>query len=77
MQTLKNNTPAFPVAAAFDRETIYEAGMSKRFYAACMIAQAIKEPCTFQGVEVTKESYSNWAKKCYALADELLKQENN
>ena len=50
--------------------------MSKRFYAACAAMQglcAVDDKGTFA---IMKEVYEKLIKHSYALADELLKQEN-
>ena len=68
--------PAFATSANLDREPIYQEGMSKRFYAACAAMQglcAVDDKGTFA---IMKEVYEKLIKHSYALADELLKQEN-
>ena len=61
--------PAFPTSAQLDGESIYQAGMSKRFYAAC---------CAMQGlISHYGLSYSeNHSVEAFKLADNLLEQEN-
>ena len=65
---MDNNTPAFPVAAAFRDETIYEAGMSKRFYAATAIIASMASHGIMNREQCVTQAYN--------IADELLKQEN-
>lgn len=50
------------------------AGMSKRFYAACAAMQGILS--SYAGFPIEKFPYSWIAESSYAMADELLKQEN-
>lgn len=63
--------PAFATSAQLDGEAIYEAGMSKRFYAAC---------AAMQGLCANKIYGGNYlpivvVEKAYKYADELLRQE--
>ena len=67
--------PAFATSALLSKEEdIYQAGMSKRFYAACAAMQG--SMYVYLGGEVEDYSYEDFAKDCYRIADELLKQEN-
>lgn len=75
MENLKSKLgqePAFP-CEHFPQDSTIE-GISKRFYAACAIAQGL---CGNSNYGVNTNRASEFAKTCYKLADELLKQEND
>ncbi len=62
---------AFPTSVQVNGEVIYQAGMSKRFYAACAALQGMlndKDNCASDMIEYV-------VFKAYFFADELLKQE--
>lgn len=64
---------AFPLT---DGQTFATDGMTKRFYAACAAMQglcALPNKGTFESLEQANELL---VKQSYAIADELLKQEN-
>ena len=63
--------PAFATSADLGGEAIYQEGMSKRFYAACAAMQGLLN--NSQNLEVQNTEVVN---KAYAIADELLKREN-
>ena len=63
--------PAFATSADLGGEAIYQEGMSKRFYAACAAMQGLLS--NSQNLEIQNTEVVN---KAYAIADELLKQEN-
>jgi hypothetical protein len=65
--------PAFPIEySEYNKSGVLckrqEFGMSKRFYAACLIMQGL---C----VGMTKSRIKEYVKRSYIIADELLKQE--
>ena len=62
--------PAFATSANLDRESIYQEGMSKRFYAACMLLPS------FIGSQHEDSQIEHRVNNCYRYVDELLKQEN-
>ena len=63
--------PAFATSADLGGEAIYQEGMSKRFYAACAAMQGLLS--NSQNLEIQNTEVVN---KAYAIADELLKREN-
>ena len=65
--------PAFATSSQLEGEAIYEAGMSKRFYAACAAMQGL-----IAGCDVNAGGFdAKWtAKAAWNMADELLKEEN-
>lgn len=77
--------PAFATSAAGEGEVIYEAGMSKRFYAACAIAPSVinaimtdKERLESLDIVSKEECITHEdfiIKMVYGYVDELLKQE--
>ncbi len=62
--------PAFATSANLDREPIYQEGMSKRFYAACMLLPS------FIGSQHEDSQIKHRVNNCYKYVDELLRQEN-
>lgn len=71
--------PAFPRTAKISENSgkseysnMPQKGMSKRFYAACLIAQGIMAN---QSPEIIRLDADSIAKMAYAHVDELLKQE--
>lgn len=62
--------PAFPIVDNGQLCSI-EFGMSKRFYAACMVLQGLLSNPTI----ISSTTESCIVKDAYSLADELLKQE--
>lgn len=78
--------PAFPiieerydgVSQVFKQECV-DAGMSKRFYAACCAMQGLlanESGFYINETETTKTSLPNKARFAFMCADEILKQEN-
>ena len=70
--------PAFATSADLGGEAIYQEGMSKRFYAACaamqgLLSNSFVNTVLSQNPEVQNTEVVN---KAYAIADELLKREN-
>ena len=70
--------PAFAISADLVGEAIYQEGMSKRFYAACaamqgLLSNSFVNTVLSQNPEVQNTEVVN---KAYAIADELLKREN-
>lgn len=58
---------------AFPYPTIHESGISKRFYAACAAMSGI---CADPNIVLNGEKLIINVETAYAVADELLKQEN-
>ena len=70
--------PAFATSADLCGEAVYQEGMSKRFYAACaamqgLLSNSFVNTVLSQNLEVQNTEVVN---KAYAIADELLKREN-
>ena len=70
--------PAFATSADLCGEAVYQEGMSKRFYAACaamqgLLSNSFVNTVLSQNPEVQNTEVVN---KAYAIADELLKREN-
>lgn len=70
--------PAFATSADLCGEAVYQEGMSKRFYAACaamqgLLSNSFVNTALSQNPEVQNTEVVN---KAYAIADELLKREN-
>jgi len=63
--------PAFPSKSQHYSEFVINKGMSKRFYAACAAVQGL-----LANPELTDNSFEFTVEMSYAIADELLKQEN-
>lgn len=67
-------TPAFATSAAGEGEVIYEAGMSKRFYAACAAMQGLLSNLAMIDAHGTHDI--EWiSTHAFLQADELLRQE--
>ena len=73
METKLGQEPAFATSAFGNGESVCEVGMSKRLYIATSIAQGL---CGNSNHGVNTNKAYEFAKICYRLADELLKQEN-
>ena len=67
--------PAFATSAFGNGEGVYEAGMSKRFYAACAAMTGILSNENVLNGK-TSNGPSGYVELAYRCADELLKQEN-
>lgn len=65
--------PAFPNDNTVYCQPPYCYGMSKRFYAACMIMSGLVSNASF--LENPTSKYDT-VKEVYSMVDELLKQEN-
>jgi len=78
----RGSEPAFATSAQLSRnEDVFQEGMSKRFYAACAAMQGILANQNLsqnltKGITNTKDANAAIINHAYALADELLKQEN-
>lgn len=68
-QNKLGQSPAFSAATSES----YEPGISQRLYVATAIAQGL---CANSNYGVNTNRAPGFAKICYTLADELLKQEN-
>lgn len=79
MKTIKENKNPNP--QAFPQEWTqngttdnWENGMSLRDYFAAKAMASLSGPTFYHGGKETEESVENFAKRCYMIADEMLKQ---
>jgi len=68
------NEPAF-ARVSYNSYDKGSKGISKRFYTVCEVAKCIETPRLLVGEKETEKSLNLWAKKCYQLADALLRNE--
>lgn len=62
---------AFPI---INNGYVYESGMNLRDYFAAKAINVATGPVIYVGEEETEESFNDFAKYCYKVADAMLKQ---